>query len=246
MRVEDLSVDNSGPFDVSFAAPDEINCRADGAAMFQSDASGDDVPLADVETVEAESGSDIWPVDGVSERYAPDGCLVAIIEFRPDAFPPTPSTLTLSTERAGEVTIELRGNFGEPCLEVAPSASIDFGAVEVGRTTTETVRLRNCRPEADELRVTSVEFANTSGVFGHDGGTLDSGLQDGNPNTGIDFAGSDQDSMVVQATPDGARRFGRADCNPETDPVFQVYHNGVGSEDGPRELCLTVVGDRPN
>ncbi len=248
MEVKNLSVDDSGPFSVLFAAPSSVTCRADGAAMFQRETSDDDeVALGEVETIEPENEGEVWPVDVVSERYAPGDCLVAIIEFLPDDFPPAQSSLSLSTERAGDATIDLLGNEGEPCLEVAPSELIDFGTVEVGETVVEGIRMRNCRPEADELQVTAVEFANTSGVFdfsrasgGHPG------LMDGDPNTGVTLTGTEQTYVDVVATPPDAGQFGRLDCGPETDPVFQVYHNGVGSEDGPRELCPEVVGEIHN
>lgn len=98
-----------------------------------------------------------------------DDSIYMRVWFRPDDEEPTHGTVQIENN-AGDYTLDLAGNSGDPCLEVSDSEEIAFGPAAIDNTTYHTTTLRNCSPQA-ELELYSV------GVSDDGGGVFD--IQDG-------------------------------------------------------------------
>ncbi len=95
--------------------------------------------------------------------------------FEPDDEDPKEGSVLIENN-AGDYTLDLSGNSGEPCLEVVGDGEIAFGPSAIDNTTHHTATLRNCSPQADlELEGVSIS-EDAGGVFsiqeGGEPGTL--------------------------------------------------------------------------
>jgi len=251
LDIDSVGLRGSDRFSVVYADPEEVTC-APGEPTFPQVEAGDidgdgevemrTKSLEELAKITPGSQDALWPVDGLQESFAPGECFVAIAKFEPSDNTPESATMVFETNAQPQTrTVRLTGNSDEPCLEIAPSDAVQFGAVTVDRTTTETIRLRNCRPQADALQVSEVEVDNAGGVFEYDPATLDSDLQDSDENSTVSLEGDQQESFVMEATPDQEGSIGSPDCDPEVDPALVVKTNDEANPE--KKLCLTVTGD---
>jgi hypothetical protein len=255
LDIDNLAITGSDKFSVQYADPSEVNCDPGRTSPFpevegpdrNNDGEPDMItkPLGDVQKITPSGRRNLWSVDGLQQTYAPGECFVVIYEFSPADNTPETAKVTLTTNAdPATQSISLAGNSDAPCLEISTGDALRFGTVSEDSTATRVVRIRNCRPRADELLVRDIRFSNHQPVFEPDRATFPgSKLLDNDPNTAIALEGDEQITFTVQATPDMEGTIGRPSCAPQTDPVMRVLTNDSAQPEEGKPVCLVVSGD---
>jgi hypothetical protein len=98
---------------------------------------------------------------------------------------------------SSETVIPLIGNSGTPCLGLSQDDTINFGSTSTGQTATQTVTVQNCRSQADDLTLNSIQIdSDEDDVF--EIADLPGNLGSGEPYT---LEGDEQVNFAVQFTP---------------------------------------------
>jgi hypothetical protein len=250
LNVEQIGVNGSEKFTVSFAKPGEYTCEASQVNPFpkvsrEIDGEQEMVRkrLKNVEVFTPSNQDEMWPLEGLKERFAPKECFVLIATFEPTDDNAETATIRVdSNAEPARQTVELAGNSNSPCLEISARDVVDFGVSSVDGTTRQTVRIRNCRKRADPLKVSGLKVVNKNGVFDLEPNSSPPALTDGDPSTEVTLTGDQQASVTLTASPPDKGTYGSSSC-PSGSGSAALVVNSNDPTTPTKRVCLRVTGD---
>lgn len=93
-----------------------------------------------------------------------DDPILMRVTYNPQTDNPSSDRIIISSNDPlnSDYTVDLSGNSGAACLEVAQRDGVDFGLATIGNTTYRTVTMKNCAP-GTELTISDIAISDTAG-----------------------------------------------------------------------------------